>query len=967
MNFKKLISLIQVTCFAFLFSFAQNGKVKGIVFDKGLNEALIGVTVVIEGTTQGVSSDIDGSFILDVQEGISTLVFSYIGYDTYKKEISISNGEVLDLGEINLSDDVQELESVVITAKKVTNTVQAMDNLEMKSSSVINAISSQSIQKSGDSNAASALKRVTGVSVQGGKYVYVRGLSDRYTKSVLNGLDIPGLDPDKNNVQMDLFPSNIINNVIVNKTFVPYLPGDFTGGVVNIQTKDFPEAKTSKISIGTAYRTNSHFNNDFILYKGSNTDWLAFDNGTRGMPFARNIVTPIPSNSDGALQSKLTQLTKSFSPQMAVENQTALLDRNIGYTYGDQIKLGAVKLGFNAAVNYSASSTFIEDAKFGEYVKVTEDPSDFKLQTFRETVANIGEQENTVSGLASASVKVADTKVNATVFHVQNATSRASENYDKLRENNISNIVRHSLTYEQRALTNASVNASQNLGKLEAKAKGSFTKSSIQNPDMRNFALAESENIDGQYQLALAEGAKITRDWRFLDEINFNGGLDFSYNFNEEGNTNKLQFGALSTFKDRDFDIYAYRFLDRAAQSGVSYDFDPNAFFSDEMIWTVESEKDKEGIYVQSSPEPQNQYSANSSVHAAYAMHDVDLNKFNFTYGLRVEKAKINFTGQDVVSNTKYNNETVLDDLDILPSLNVTYKLNEKSNLKASLSNTVARPSFKEKSTVSIFDPISSRRFTGNLNVNATDISNLDLRYENFFNKGEKISISGFYKYFQNPIFLIFELTAPQEIKAKNTANAVVFGGEIEFRKNIVNGLQIGTNFTYLKSIVELTEDELKGRISNLREGETLSTTRSMFGQSPFLVNTFLNLTIKEIGLDANVSYNVEGKKLAVVGIGRVPDVFELPFHSLNFKASKKLGDKFNLSLSAKNILGQKERKYFQSFGADDEIFSELFRGRLISLGLSFNPLRETSDITKSKKKKKLKNKKDVAKITSSF
>ena len=159
-----------------------------------------------------------------------------------------------------------------------------MLTLQRKSANVLDGISAQQISRLGDNDAAGALKRVTGISVEGGKYVYVRGLSDRYSITTLNKAEIPGLDPNRNTVQMDLFPSNIIENMVVSKTFSPELPGSFSGGYVNIVTKDFPEKFTFQLSMGMGYNSNSNLKNDFLLYKGGKTDWLAFDDGTRAMP-----------------------------------------------------------------------------------------------------------------------------------------------------------------------------------------------------------------------------------------------------------------------------------------------------------------------------------------------------------------------------------------------------------------------------------------------------------------------------------------------------------------------------------------------------------------------------------------------------------------------------------------------------------------------------------------------------------
>ena len=207
-------------------------------------------------------------------------------------------------------------------------------------------------------------------------------------------------------------------------------------------------------------------------------------------------------------------------------------------------------------------------------------------------------------------------------------------------------------------------------------------------------------------------------------------------------------------------------------------------------------------------------------------------------------------------------------------------------NVRAAYSQTVARPSFKEKSSVSIFDPISNRRYSGNLNLASTNIQNVDLRWEYFFGSGEIISLGGFYKYFDKPIELVAEELQPSEIKPQNSEYATVIGGELEFRKNFafineqLKGLSIGSNLTYINAKTKMIESEYLSRVNKARLREIIKETRNLFGQSPYIVNAYINYADPVFGLESNLSYNVQGKRLAVVGIGGIPDVFEQPFHS---------------------------------------------------------------------------------------
>ena len=243
-------------------SYSQGGIVRGTITDADFQDPVPFANILVKETGTGTTSDFDGNFEIFLDEGIYTLQFSYLGYKT----IEISEVEINSLSpkEVNVIMEVlaEGLDEVVVTVSARKNTESAVLSFQKKSASLVDGLSSQRIKSTGASDIASAVKSVPGVSVQGGKYVYVRGLGDRYTKSILNGIDIPGLDPDRNTVQMDLFPTNILDNVIVIKSSTAEMPADFTGGIVDVVTKEFPTSKQLSISIGTAYNPDMHYKND---------------------------------------------------------------------------------------------------------------------------------------------------------------------------------------------------------------------------------------------------------------------------------------------------------------------------------------------------------------------------------------------------------------------------------------------------------------------------------------------------------------------------------------------------------------------------------------------------------------------------------------------------------------------------------------------------------------------------------
>jgi hypothetical protein len=234
--------------------FAQNSTLRGSIIDDENGETLIGATAQLVGTTEGAMTDIDGKFsFTNLKPGTYAVQFTFVGYQTQKVEnVVLTAGQVTIL-DVRLKTESTELEEVIVSAELIKDNEAAILTMQKKSSQVMDGISSRQFSANGDNDAAAAIKRVTGVSVEGGKYVYVRGLGDRYSKTSLNSAEIPGLDPNRNTVQMDLFPANLIDNMVVYKTFSPEIPANFTGGYVNISTKEFPEQFTMQFSASAGY------------------------------------------------------------------------------------------------------------------------------------------------------------------------------------------------------------------------------------------------------------------------------------------------------------------------------------------------------------------------------------------------------------------------------------------------------------------------------------------------------------------------------------------------------------------------------------------------------------------------------------------------------------------------------------------------------------------------------------------
>lgn len=916
-------------CIAFLAQ-SQTGTLRGMMYEDATGEPVMFGTVLVAETGGGTTSDLDGSYTLQLDPGMYSLEFAYLGFANLTiSEVEVKSGEVTVI-DARLKEDSEVLEEVVITATQSRNTEAALATIKRKSINLLDGVSSQTFEKTGDGNAAEALQRVTGVSVEGGKHVYVRGLGDRYTKTILNGMDIPGLDPDKNSFEMDLFPTNLIDNILVFKSFTPDLPGDFTGGVVDVVTKDFPTSKFTNVSASAGYNPDMHFNDNYIRQERSGTDFLGFDDGLRKNPVGKNQAIPDPVLDDPILHT----ISGSFQDNAGVVRETSGFNKSLSFSTGNQYGTD-VKYSYLLSLNYKQGSKFYDDAQFNTYIYDEQNhPGEYKLTADRKIIGAVGEESALLSGLVGFGLKLKNHRFGLHGMRLQNGISKAADQFDQKFQSSSAFLKREILEYAQREVTNVNLNGRHVLkdGGLTINWSAAPTIIQVDEPDIRFTAFERRTN--GEYQIAPAVGADISRSWRNLKENNYVGKADVEFDFGKDRDRdNKLKVGIQSTYKNRDFGINNYIFRVNN-QSELNLEGQAANIFNPENIWTVDTDK---GVYVRGGFEAANTFSASQLILAGFAMNELEISdKLKAIYGVRVEKADNLYTGVNNSGTVRYKDEKVLDELNVLPAVNLIYAVGEASNIRASYSNTVARPTFKEKSIAQIQDRISGRTFIGNIDVKQSSISNFDLRFETFATGGQTFSVSGFYKLFKDPIELeSYDETAPNNFTPRNISDqASVYGVEFETFKNLgfitpaLSSLTAGANITFVQSEVDRSNSE------NLPDGES---TRPMVGQSPLIINASLGYKNLDNGFEANMSFNRQAKKLLVAGFGSSADVYDQPFNSLNFKASKKFGPemKYKLSVSADNILDDRKEQFYEAFSGDVEIYQSLAPGRTFSLGLS--------------------------------
>ncbi|MCF8225639.1 MAG: TonB-dependent receptor [Bacteroidales bacterium] len=946
--------------------YSQEATIRGTVFDATTGEYLPGVTIYAEGTAYGTITDIDGEFSMEMAPGSYDIRVSFISYETViLKDIECHNGEATVLEEIGLKTANIDIEEVVITAQTIRNTENALMSMKKRSVNVMDGISAASLRKIGDSDAAASIKRVSGVSVTGGKYVYIRGLGDRYTKTIMNGLDIPGLDPDRNAIQMDLFPTSIIDNIMVHKTFSADLPADFTGGVIDIEIKDFPAKKSASLSASTGYNSSFHFHQDFLSYKGGSTDFLGFDDGSRRIPAK----TDIPEfayalgDFDGPTGQRYRDILNGFNPIMAASPGLSFMDYGFSASYANQVNKKKADIGYNFGFSYKNNTELYTDAINARY-GMNAIPDVYELEVREYQNGDFGTKDVFLSGLAGFARKTNRSKIRTYLLHLQNGKSTAGI-FDFEGSDQGSNFtsLQHVLDFSQRSLTNIFIDGKHRKpdSDWELVWKASPSLSILYDPDVR-FSRYET-NDNGSFQIGTEVGFP-ERIWRNLMETDVASSAHATRSFLFRDRESKLKLGGAYTFKYRTYSIITFKLNVRGGDNGnLSLTGDPDELLSEALKWPYNGDA-RYGTAFENDLNPANSYNANVNYFATYASTDLALsNRLKASIGLRAEEFYQRYTGQNQSGSEVLDNEVVLNDLKLFPTVNLILNTSQNQNLRLSYSKTVARPSLKELSYAEIYDPLSGRTFIGGLhddtdpvsgitywngNLVSTDIHNFDIRWEHFSTNAQMISLSGFYKKFINPIEMVQFATQTGAFQPRNVGNGNVYGAEVELRQNlgfiseVLQPISINTNFTYTESSIELSSTEYESRIYNKRTGQEVTETRIMAGQSPYLVNAGISYNGGTSGwwktVDAGLYYNVQGTTLQFVGIADRPDVYSLPFHSLNFNSNMSFGNdhQYKLGIKFSNILGSKREMVYKSYQAADQYFEYRDPGKSISVSFGY-------------------------------
>lgn len=920
---------IVLTALSFLlFSavWAQSLKLSGKVVNER-NQPLSGVSVQVTADG-GTATGIDGNFSISLSTGKKyELSFSAIGYQTKTvSDVEVMNGQVNELNVV-LQSTSRDMANVVITANRTSarrESVNSMISFQKNTNTVAQVISAETIRRSPDKNTGEVLKRIPGTSIQEGKYLIVRGLADRYNQTMLNGIQLSSTEPDRKTFSFDIFPAPMIDNIVINKAFVPEMTGEWAGGLVQINTRDIPAQPFFTLQFGTGLNSQT-IGKNFYTSKGGKLDWLGIDDGTRALPSDIPFKYAFKSLSPG----EKTEWGKKFNNNWSAVKTNVPLNASMQASGGFTSKLLGKKFGTVIALTYSGSSRnlqFDNNIYTLDRLAKTADTSyayhnnRYSRDVLWGALANLALELNRNNKISIKNIF----NINASDY----VTVRTGRDY----EFGVGGtpIQAKEIAFKSNTLFNTQITGEHNIGKLKSKLKwyGNFTILDQYIPDQKR--LQYNLDANGNYEALLGQARSQKSGSIFYSNLSdyiYTAGADWSTNFNLFDLSQTVKGGYLFQVKDRIYNARPFSILVSetsdlnkinelrhlpAGEIFVSQNFSSNGFLFDEYS------------------EPSFRYMANSILNAAYLQFDNQFtNWLRVVWGARVEDFD-QVTGSSKQSNPRHLHTRVTD---VLPALNATLKLNKNTNIRLAGSQTVIRPEFRELSNLAFFDFELGATVVGNRNLKRTKVSNLDFRYELYPRAGEMFTAGVFFKHFKDPIEQLYNQTGTGGSSTFNFLNAdkaTDYGAEIELRKKLdfasaLKNFTFQTNLSYIFSKVE---------------SEGIKLDRPMQGQSPYVINLALQYDLEKIGWSSTVLFNQIGRRILYVGNDQVPETWEAPRPLLDLQLAKKLiQGKGEVKLNISDIINR--RAYFYHDVNEDKKFTNHSKNDALALrrnyGTNFN------------------------------
>ena len=819
------------------------GQLSGFIQSSETGGGVAGASIVVSGTETAVVTDGEGYFSIELPRGDYALTIAHPNYG--KRDVksvrvmgSVNTGLNLTL---SMSGDGM-IEEVVAVGSYIPSTATAQ---QRDSTSVLNAIGAEQLARFGDSSAASALKRVAGVSVVGGQFAVVRGLQGRYISSTLNGSLMPSTDPMRRDVPLDLFPASVLGGINIQKSYTPDLPGDTTGGAIMMETKGLPDEQVRKLGVSGALNTRTTFN-DVNGYSGGGSDWTGMDDGTRELPASLDSLTnggrsslTIASDCTGirvcVSPSEAAALAKEFSDVYAVDQVTAAPDFGASYAQGNRYDFRDGQVGYYAALEYDNGWENRHKGKLDDLaVAGTYERSKRKID---------------VTGYFTAGYEDADTTLNSKTILLRKTedTVRTSDVLDDAENRRVESTL---LEWVERQFIAQQFSGEHILGSEAHQVDWRIDvgQTSRNEPDRRSYRRERDILII----------PAVERRYSDLTEDSLALGVDYTFNTPVfDAGDLKLKTGVMATSKERTVNLGRFGFT--AANGGPDTTQSVEDVLSDANI-------DADLLRLQTRTTITDSYTATDDIAALYGMAELDLNSWSMMGGVRVEDSEQALNYPD-----KPSAESVLASTDILPALSLNWRVTEDTQIRFGLSQTLSRPGLTERSESSQYDPETDRELIGNPALVISKITNADIRAEYYFSDEESISVAVFAKDIKDPI----ERGIPDAsgssasgLTFRNEDSASVYGVEIDFRRNVIDSNSysgfVAGNFSYINAEVTLSIDSAR---------QEQIEKRKLQGQSEYLINMQFGVDHLVTGQSITLMANYFDDRIYAAGRGIAPEI----------------------------------------------------------------------------------------------
>lgn len=892
------------------------GTLTGTAFDSQTSRPVVGVKVYVNGQTgDDQVTGGDGIFRIQLSPGKYNLKFTSEKYlESEITGVEVKAGETTDASTVLASKGNSTVVEVSESISAVTATAAAMLTERKLAAQVSDSISNEEMKKSTASDAARALEKVTGVSVVEGGYVYVRGLGERYSATMLNQAMVPTTEAERRVVPLDLFPAAMMDNIKVIKTYTPDLPGEFAGGLVQMSTIEFPTQKLLQVSVSYGFNDRTT-NNKFLTYPGGGTDFFGFDNGGREIPAA------IPSGRRVSVgldsRQQLADYAKSFSNDWESRPINAMRPSQTyslvgGGTFGKFGVVGALTFT-NKPLFQEEKQTYYRRLGVGGTIAPYSDYSDFRQY---DELVRLG-------GVLNLAYRI---NPNHKLL-LRNTLTRDSDKEGREFSGDDNNqggtISSQRLRWIERSLMSTGLAGDHALPKwhnMLAKWQFTYSTSNRNEPDLREVLRAKQDDGRWAYLNLGNSGQRFFNS--FTDHI-YEPQAEISQPFFKGALTGAWSVGFRATLRDRDFQARRLRFqLQDPGQVNVY--LNSNELFGPANLrpGAFELREETRGT---------DTYTASMNIYGGYAMVDMGIGpRWRVVGGLRIEDADIQVVTKDPFRpSTPYIASLV--NRDPLPAVNLIYALTPRQNLRFSYSKTVSRPDFRELSPFEFTNVQGGFNVAGNPNLLRAKITNYDGRWEWFLGGNHLLAASFFTKNFTDPIEATVQPTTDLRSSFINAKAAVNRGFEVEMREGLgslsrkLKEFGVQANFTFVDSNVTIRPED---------HGVLTSTTRPLAGQSRYIYNIITEWTKPKARSQARFYINSVSRRLSDVGSNGLPDIYQEGNVFLDFVYQYSFSEsgRTTLRFNAENLTDNKYR-----WTQADLPTRRYQTGRTYTVGLTFS------------------------------